>query len=485
MSFVALIFIALLLVLRHIEIIAFPYPNEFREGHTYSSTVLLLQGVNPYSLNSYPMYYNSYGIVFNLIVCPFAYFFGNSLILHRLVNGIFFIIVMYLIFKPFIKKKKDILFHSVCLLVVYASILYSQNSTLRPDGLGTLLYVMALLIPIRAQFTLKSLIVSSLVALLAFYTKPYFLSGWIIISIYTLLFVSAKKAILSNIIFFFSFIFSASLVFHIFPLYFYETIFAYSSSFDSFESIKFSIEQMLSFYYFIFPITLFVISLLTLSTIRRRFEFLRNTYFVLSILISFILIYPLGINSGAFITYHQQLLLPLICLFLMTFNDGCVSNLKSNKYILTIMIFITFLYVDITPSIFNYKLKNWHVISNYIDTKNNILNSSLIAPILLNSNKHIYENGASTFVFTTKKNAFSNYLFNFDESLQNKQAEYIEDIAKQIKDKKFDAIILTPTLDKFYYNMIDMTKYELKRKISLVTPNDGTRYDLDIFEPKK
>src|ERR1035437_620686 len=81
--------LACYLLYLHAEIILYPYPQEFREGHLMSTTKLLIDGINPYSLEVYPNYYNSYGILYNLVVFPFAYLFGCSLEIHRAVSALF------------------------------------------------------------------------------------------------------------------------------------------------------------------------------------------------------------------------------------------------------------------------------------------------------------------------------------------------------------------------------------------------------------
>ena len=77
----------LLILAVQIKIITFPYPLELREGAIKLSTHTLLNGVNPYALANNPIYINGFGLLYNLLVLPFAALFGNLLQLHRLING--------------------------------------------------------------------------------------------------------------------------------------------------------------------------------------------------------------------------------------------------------------------------------------------------------------------------------------------------------------------------------------------------------------
>ena len=97
--FILLTLTGLLILAVQIKIITFPYPLELREGAIQLSTHALLNGINPYSLINNPVYINPYGILYNLLVLPFAALFGNSLQLHRLINGLLILGQLFLMVK--------------------------------------------------------------------------------------------------------------------------------------------------------------------------------------------------------------------------------------------------------------------------------------------------------------------------------------------------------------------------------------------------
>lgn len=470
----------MLIIFEHFKIIIFPFSNDFREGHIYSTTTLLLKGINPYSLDAYPVYLNSYGILYNLVVYPFAILLGNSLELHRSIVAVFIFATIYVISRPSFKLNNSIFFNAICFLLLYWGFIYGPNSITRPDALGIFLYVLTIVIPIRANFSTRSIVFSMIFALLAFYAKPYYLFGWIILSIYMFFYKGMKRTILYNLFFASIFILLGVIVFHIFPMYFYQTIFVYKAYLSSF---SYSVNQFYLFFYSILPLVFFLV--IFLVQLKGRFlNLMLNPYFFLSVIISLFLIYPLGLNGGAFLTYHLQLLLPLVCLFLLTYDDLVINKLKNNKIVIVIMILLLLRSVDLTPNPVGNENVNWLKMSNYIDNKHEVLNGSLLAPMLLDKERRIYDNGATCFVFDLPKNVTPIFLFGFEDIMYDKQKKYINDIIFKIKYKKFDAIILTPSLDQGLYKLIDTSKYCFKRQEILINPHDHMSWKVDVFEPK-
>src|SRR6185436_9161587 len=64
------------LVLLHLRMIISPAPQEMREGGIIWITSLLLAGRNPYAVSELPASTNAYGILYHLVVLPFARLFG-------------------------------------------------------------------------------------------------------------------------------------------------------------------------------------------------------------------------------------------------------------------------------------------------------------------------------------------------------------------------------------------------------------------------
>jgi hypothetical protein len=487
----SLILLALLLIgTKLLSEIFLPFPLEFREGHVFSTTSLLIKGQNPYNLDFYPYYYNSYGILYNLIVLPFAFIFGNSFFIHRIINLVFILLSVFFIFRPIkTNKNNNITFRLIISLLVFLLLSFG-SITMSPNNLGVLLYLLTLIIPVKFDFSTKSIILSAIFSISAFYTKPYFILGWIILSIYIFLFQNIKKAIIYNILYFFVFIILGFIISKLLPLYFYETIFGYS---DSYISLEYSIHQLKDFALFSIPILMFIGLIFLMSVFHRKQSFnislKENKFIYFSFFILLFLIFPLGINQGAYLSYHFQLLLPLLALFVINENFEDVDYLKQNKFILFLMIVLVFVPLYNIRPYTNKKddIRDWKNLTDYLLKKHDVLNSSILSPIQIINNRKIYDNGVSGFVFGFRKNNITNVLFGLDDEILAKKEHYINIISAKISNKDFDAIVLNSNSENdinWWINKIDTNKYILKRKFNLRTNSNNYKWEVLAFEPK-
>ena len=67
----------------HVPFIFAEHPQEYSENAIYLTTVLLLQGQNPWALENLPQFANVYGIFYNLVALPVAAVFGCTFTVHR------------------------------------------------------------------------------------------------------------------------------------------------------------------------------------------------------------------------------------------------------------------------------------------------------------------------------------------------------------------------------------------------------------------
>jgi hypothetical protein len=480
---IVLVVVLLCLITKHLDSIFFPFANDFREGHTYSSTFMLLNGENPYSINSYPVFINSYGILFNIVVYPFAYLFGNSVVLHRIVSSSFIFATLFLVFRQSFKNKDFYVFNLICFILLYSGLIYGPNSSVRPDGLGVFLFVCSIIIPVNSNFKKGSLVLSILFGLLSFYTKPYFLIGCIVILIYVFLFVNKWRAILFSFILLVSFLILGYVVFKLMPLYFYETLFAYTSSLKIIQ-LAYSVKQLKHFFFFSLPFLPFLASIIFCKSGIN--QLLSNSYSRLLIMLLAFLFFPLGLNSGAFLTYHFQIMMPVMCLFLLTLESKVVHSIKFNMWplLLSVVLFFSFTYryVSFSKSVES-DFESWESLSEYVDTKNNILASPLLSSLLIDKSKKIYDNGVSAFVNSKHHSEIANRLFGLDAMLDIRKRTYISDLRYKIHYQKFDAIIVSPELPEVVGNYIEHDKYHLVKAYNLRTPHDGAKYRINIWEP--
>lgn len=431
------------------------YPSEFREGHTLTPTYLFMNGIKPWTLETYPVYYNSYGFIFNCVVYPFAFLFGNSLIVHRIFNELFYLLTICMIL--FYKMPKKIDFQNCFFFVVLFAIFnYGSNISLRPDGCGTFLYSSTFLIPFRNNLRFGYVFVSMIFAILSFFTKPYFVLGWYLLSIVILLH-NWKFCLIYNFVFHSFFLISLIIVLKLFPLYYYETIFAYDSSICNvshttsiFPSLLYSIKQYCTFFILLIPFIFYYLVNIKKNSLRIDWRLI-----IPMIICSLLLFYPLGTNDGAWVTYHIQLLMPIIAIYLI--HSICCDKSRSNIInILAIVLLIPIVFLGkgiYSPS------NDWEKAEKYIEDNNTILNSSLIVPLMIQNNKVLTDNGVSGFVYGFKSRPFTEKLFGQDKEIEMRKNSYISDIKTNISDQKYDVIMLTDG-DYMLLNMVDTMKYK-------------------------
>lgn len=447
------------------NIIFNPFVSEFREGHTFTPTYLILKGIMPWSLETYPEYYNCYGILFNLVVYPFALLFGNSLVLHRIINEVF--LLMTIIGIAYYKLSKSIdISRTFILLSLYILINYSVNITLRPDGLGTFLFTMSILIPLRGHYSGRALSMAAVLSILAFYTKPYFLLGWYIVS-FTCLLHYYKRCLKYNLFFHMLFFISLVAVFKLFPLYFYETMFSHEAYAGQVLDLSFSSIQFIAFIIKTSPLLLIGLF------VSRKEDLRRNRDIVIMIILCAIpLFYPLGTNRGAFVTYHIQLLLPLISVYLLSCLEYKKQRVPNLFILVALMALVTFNRCPFPDSICT--SKDWNKVVDYIKENNKILNSSLIAPLLISMDKKVVDNGATGVVFAYRPSYFTESIFGMDKEILAQKERYITEIKQNVENQSYDIILLTDS-EKHLLKYVDDKKYRKTEELHLGV-YDGRRY---------
>lgn len=126
-----------------LRMVVSPAPQEMREGALLWSTRALLELRNPYALETLPGPANVYGPLYPLLVVPWAWLLGPTLLAHRLVNGIGIAIatlLMYRTLRGFDVTRPTALAGAAINL---AGLLYWVGPTARPDGVGVAILIAA------------------------------------------------------------------------------------------------------------------------------------------------------------------------------------------------------------------------------------------------------------------------------------------------------------------------------------------------------
>lgn len=126
-----------------LRMVVSPAPQEMREGALLWSTRAFLALQNPYAVETLPGPANVYGPLYPLLVVPFAWIFGPTLLAHRLVNGLGIAVaclIIYRVLRAFEVTRPTALAGAA---INFAGLLYWVGPTARPDGVGVALLVAA------------------------------------------------------------------------------------------------------------------------------------------------------------------------------------------------------------------------------------------------------------------------------------------------------------------------------------------------------
>ena len=209
--------------------ILIPHQITNLEGAANVHTWFYLRGINPFTLEYQPIGITLYGFMYNLIVFPFAVWFGNTLVVHRSVNLVFILISSIIYYQVLFREKKNHLLALACsafILISLSGIQGLGGISAYPAPTGTFFFIAAVFIPFLFSFDTKSLILSLILTLAGFYTKPYFILSFGIVVSYVFLFVSPQRGLIYGMTFLISILISIFFIKDVFPLYFVGTIWA-------------------------------------------------------------------------------------------------------------------------------------------------------------------------------------------------------------------------------------------------------------------
>ena len=200
-----------------------PYPLEPRENAGIFVTTMLLKGINPYSLSTHPSFPYVYGIVYPLIVYPFAAVFGPSYLVHRAIVAVGILLSCGVLYWGMRLSRVPVK------LALWGALLYFSHTALNdifaiPNSFGLLFMFLSIAIPLAGRFNLPSVIAGLFLSVIALYTKPYFVIGAPLLISYIFLFRSKSAGLLSGLIFLAILLPSLWEVSTLLPLYFTDTV---------------------------------------------------------------------------------------------------------------------------------------------------------------------------------------------------------------------------------------------------------------------
>jgi hypothetical protein len=516
--FMLLIGAAILLLVYHVRVITFPYQSEYREGSMIQTTNTLLNGENPYSIVNQPQDTNTYGIFYSIVCYPFAKMFGSNLRLHRAVSGIFILLSCFIVFLFARTKKQPFLPSLTVSLILYASLLYRTTPLVRPDSLGLFLFLLSLYIPFKYDYSLRSLLTSIIIGVLAFFTKTFFLLTYPFLGSYLFLFVSKKKGVTYSVFSCIILIVSA-LIMNLFCETYIPNVF-----FTHINLAHYDFRHMINQLHFggisqVFILVMFVFAMssVILQSRKRIRAWITDFNFVGSISNSFdmqnfdspffrldikciwyyflcaaaVFCLSLGGHGGAWMTYFYELILPFFLLVLLDIT-ACSSIPRSSLYLMIAgIINLAVFYMTVLPHYtFRQVQPEWQQIYESVSGNSNVFNSPAITVVLQEQNKRVYDSGDSEYFgsgILPKMFLFISPYWALDRKITQALERYQRNVAEAVKNKEYDVIIIT---DDYKYSAFPAKSllpqyYDRKTTLSAPMPQTGQKWKLAVWTKKQ
>ncbi|MEI7998382.1 MAG: hypothetical protein WCH62_02615 [Candidatus Omnitrophota bacterium] len=509
-----LLYFCIRIILYHSHLIAFPLANTYREGAMMASTTALINGQNPYSFALQPQYTNEYGFVYPFIVWPLAQIFGTTLVIHRAVTALFILLCCAIAFVVMKRMQIPILLNISAGLMLWASLLFPGTSTPCVDPASTGLFFMlaTIFIPWLSRYSYISIVISILCGLTAFYSKPYFLLGIPVIASYIFLFVSKKKGGFYGLSFLLSGILSIVIINAIFPAYFDNCFFAWLSIAPAWSTMERLLSQINSYVgihksiltleagILIYYICRWIISKPKISLnfkkihswqqLNLNLKDLKEPLIKIDISLVLyaglwslaVLLLMLGKHGGATLWYFFQLLSP----FFLIYTAWLCSRFKWWPLLCTPFLVYNLLQLtsDEKYEWFNKNAIGCHAIYDLVSHHNRILNSPVIAPLLIEQNKEVFDNGQSEdFLSGGKRSPFMANFFKEDPRVFTSQLLYLKKLETLVQNKEFDLILIQASYSPNVPESIK-TYYKMVTAFLVYVPQDRRPYMMTVWEPQ-
>jgi hypothetical protein len=476
------------------ELLTNPFPNEYREGAILLTTQALLDGKNPYALVNQPEYTNVYGILYHLVVYPFAKVFGNSFPVHRSVSAAFIWATCGVMFGTMRWMRLPLVINLGTTLILLGHLLFYITALARPDAMGVFFLVLSVVVPFRGRYSNRSLAVAIVCGILAFLVKPYCLLGLVFLLLYVLMFRSIAKALKFGAVAAVGLAGAIALMSLWGESYFNNTFLVHVNV--ATRSTEFLYRQLRAYGLANFSALLLLgVSLgwnwrSHLKQLLRRWEI---GLFPWCALLSFGAFYlSLGRHTENWLVYLYQLFSPFCLLTMAMAAKTLYRSDLWKRYLVSALLVINLASVssaDSLPKLPADYLQSWQELSQLLAGHQRIFNSPILTSLLIEQGKPVYDSGQSEFFIqgASGETALTQMMPNRPEVIARNN-EYLSNIETAITHQSYDLVILTQNRSPLVSEKFLRQYYQKKRSITAVmpaTPFKGPRTrQLDIYEPK-
>jgi hypothetical protein len=456
------------------RLIRCPYPLQWREISEVYSAQLVSQGIDPYVMERTPLAAQLYGIGQALVCAPFVWAHGKAdLALLRLVNGLFLLASAWVIY-AWGRLSSSRLVSGFAALLCYTLWMAQGLPTCKPEGPGLFFFLMSLYAPARRDYDRRGLAYALAFGLAAYFTKPYFLMGAILVGptvlwkrgpmaalLYTLAFLAAAAAAAL----------AAGLAM---PLYHYETCLSFFNNFMP--EPAWAWRQLNDFEWYL-P-GMLALPLLLLWRLLRR-QGLRppgrglaeaELYFVL---MAYLVPFRMSVHTGVYLTYLLELLAPFVALLALAVFNRCGTHGALACAVLAASILVA---GGTLLDPHNYDLaartQAWQRLDAHLDPSKRTLVSGTAAALAYAKGMPFHDTGMQEYLAQPQGNA----LDRLSPTMQavGRQAQgYEAGLRAQVAAGGFDRLVMGQTFLYFpaeaarHYRLVDTVDIDFKQTLGL------------------
>jgi hypothetical protein len=478
----------------HNKLIAYPGLTEYREFVVLQTTRMFYLGDNPFSVNNYPLSENVHGLMHGLITGHLCNLIENcNLIYQKWFSAGCISLSTLLIIATGVRLGADRTAIIAIGALFYCLNVFSYAALPRPDALGLLLFLFAVLLPVYFPRSLTSLLLSVIIGICSFLTKLYFGLFLPLCLIYLFLYISVQRSVIYLLLSIVLTVSSLFIVTSVFPTYFSSMLNLTGSVEYSGKHLTRQLIETVRAYAGI--LTLFILILyfnrrnifhealcLIVNVIQTKVQLADRFdnkdpfyYFFIATIVGLLSFLYLGLNTGAYMLYLYQLFLPFLLLFISL--DRKVN--LSIKYGLLSIAFVTlFLRQGLDASEFDdIHQINWRHLEFLIKNSDAPLTSPLSALLVDKYQKVVYLNGHNG---PPKKSSNSSDGYTQETSLQNKSHAYFDSIDRKLEDSLFD-LVVCDSAAYFCRNDVLNHRYYLTDRFPIYFPHSGQIFHVTIY----
>ena len=457
---IAFAFIAAL-TWQHWSMIGAPFLLEYREGSVLTVGQHILGGLNPFTLESLPENTYVYGFIYPYLGAPVAWLFGDLLLGYRLTSALFIFLCSALILIALRREKIPWGLALIGAAIFHAYQLQWLVYTARCDSLGLFFFLVAIYWPYWRGWSYRSLAVSSVLCIAAFYTKPYFLYSLAVVGLFVLLFQSKKKAMFFGSALIVVASASAIVVNLIFPTFFLANIFLHTNY--AIENFGHLVWQLEVFTQKMWPLLVALLSGLLWwgywrlrNGLRFRIRPFRRfdepvfkpemNFHLFGFLMGFaVIVLVLGKHGGNFMIYLYQFMLPFLITASFTVRFPHREKLYLG-YVLPFVALVSLLFgwktardqFFVTPV----QIGGEADVVRLISEAERVYSTPVFVPQLIEQEKKVWDNGLTQYF---KKHSYPEFLSGVLPPLsetEGRWSEYQMDLSNKVKNQYFDLIVL-------------------------------------------